>query len=66
MFCTDVDQNLYIFKHCGKTTTLKSSWTPILTSGITLWCASIYHKELDDKFNINSTVANSTRQALFK
>ena len=44
IICTDVDEDLYVYKHCGKLMTLSPSWTPIprfiLLFGVRLYTKS--------------------------
>ena len=61
MLCTDVDEDLYVYKHCGKSMTISPSWTPIPRSDIIPWCPDLYQKNFDENFNITSTVSDSTR-----
>ena len=66
MNCTDVDEDLYVFKHYCKYMKLTPSWTPQPRSDIIPWYSSLYQQELEDKFIIDFTTDDFTRRAVLQ
>ena len=66
MICTDVDEDLYIFKSFGKSMKRAASWTPRPRSDVIPWNTSLFQEELDNNFNIGSTIDDSTRNAVIQ
>ena len=66
MICTDVDDDLYIFKPLGKSIKCAASWTPRPRSDVIPWNISLFQEELDNNFNIGSTTDESNRNAVIQ
>ena len=62
MICTDVDEDIYIFKTYGKTMKHTPSWTPRPRFDIISWNSSLYQHHLYGNVNIDSMTDNFTRQ----
>lgn len=64
MECTDIYEDLYIFKHYGKDMKDIQSWTPRPCSNIIPGCPSIFYQKLDNTFGINPTINDFTSRAV--
>ena len=66
MVCTDDDESLYIFKHCGKTMKRTPLWTPKPRKDLIPQNYSFCQQELDDSFNIDYMTDNFTCQVILQ
>ena len=64
MICTNVYEDLYIFKSYGKTMKRSKSWTPRSRSDVIPWNTPLCQQELDNNFNIGSMTDVFTRKAV--
>ena len=63
MVCTDVDDDIYIFKNYGKALKHTPSWRLRARSNLIPWNSFLFQQELDHNFNIDSMIDSYTRRA---
>ena len=66
MVCTNIDEDLYAFKHYGKTMKRTPSQTSRPRSDVIPWNSSLYQQALDANFNIDFMTDDFTHQAILQ